>query len=188
MRLLLALALLSVPTFLAVAQEPAPQPVEPVEPVTVIFVRHGETAGDTSGGGNPNPDLSEVGRARAERLAKLFAHADVDAVYASEFARTQQTVTPLAKKHGLEVQPMSARDRQAQLEALRALAPGSVAVVGGHSNTVPAMVEALAGKVTRLEEHPRAGWLIPHADYSRIYVVTLPGNKGAAASWLELSY
>jgi phosphohistidine phosphatase SixA len=132
--------------------------------------------------------LSEEGAARAARLAKLFAHAGVTHVFSSEFKRTQLTAGPLAKAAGKEIVVVSARDTKAQLEQLRALPAGSVAVVCGHSNTVPGMATALGGKLERLEQHPQYGGMLPHSDYSRIYVVTLPGAKGAAPHAVELSY
>jgi phosphohistidine phosphatase SixA len=185
MRLLLAIfALLSLSWF-ALAQDPEPQPVAPV---TVILVRHAETTGDTSGGGSRDPGLSVEGAARAMRLAKLFAHAGVTHVFSSEFKRTQLTAGPLAKLAGKEIETVSARDTESQLEKLRALPAGSVAVVCGHSNTVPGMATELGGKLSRLEQHPQYGGMLPHDDYSRIYVVTLPGANGAAPRALELSY
>lgn len=185
MRFLLALPLLATLTWFGMAQEPA---AKPVDPVTVILVRHAETAGDTSGGGSANPGLSEDGQARAARLAKLFGNAGITHAFSSEFNRTQQTVAPLAKAAGVETMSISARDPEAQLKALRALDPGSVAVVCGHSNTVPAYAKELGADPQRLEDHPRYGGLIPHGDYGRIYVVTLPGVKGANSHGIELNY
>ena len=185
MRLLLTLPLIAALAWLGFAQEPQP---EPVAPVTVILVRHAETAGDTSGGGAADPGLSEAGAERAARLAKLFGHAGVTHAYSSEFARTQATVAPLAKAAGVEAVAISARDPKAQLDALRALPAGAVAVVCGHSNTVPALAKELGGAPTRLEEHPRYGGLIPHADYGRIYVMHLPKVSQAKPQMLELNY
>lgn len=185
MRFLLALPLLAALSLIGVAQEPE---AKPVDPVTVILVRHAETAGDTSGGGNANPGLSEEGKARAAKLAKLFGNAGVTHAFASEFNRTQETVAPLGKAAGVETVSISARDAEAQLKALRGLAPGSVAVVCGHSNTIPAFAKELGADPQRLEDHPRYGGLIPHSDYGRIYVVTLPGVKGAQSHGIELNY
>ena len=82
----------------------------------------------------------------------------------------------------------SARDAEAQLKALRGLAPGAIAVVCGHSNTIPTFAKDLGADPQRLEEHPRYDGLIPHGDYGRIYVVTLPGVKGSQPHGIELNY
>jgi phosphohistidine phosphatase SixA len=118
--------------------QPAPQ-----KPVAVFLLRHAETAAPTGGGGDP--ELSEPGKARAQQLARLLGKAGVTHLFASEYARTQATLAPLAGALGLKVETVPAGESARQVAALRALPPGSVAVVAGHSNTVPALVEALGG-------------------------------------------
>lgn len=190
MRWLLALLALLGLSFFLFAQEPAADATADVakEPVTVIFVRHAETSGDTSGGGAADPKLSEQGQERAARLARLFGQAGITQIYSSEFERTQATVRPLAKALGVKPQIVGAREAEEQLEQLRELPAGTTALVCGHSNTTPNFVRALGGSPTRLEEHPRAGMLIPHGDYGRIYVVTLPVDAKGKAKMLELNY
>ncbi|MCH2101265.1 MAG: histidine phosphatase family protein [Planctomycetes bacterium] len=172
-------------TLMSASQDPE---AKQVDPVTVILVRHAETAGDTSGGGDANPGLSEEGRVRAARLAEMFEHAGVTHAFASEFNRTQETLAPLGKAAGVDVISISTREIESQLKALRDLAPGSVAIVCGHSNTIPTFAKELGAKPQRLESHPRYGGLIPHGDYGRIYIVTLPGVNGARSHSLELTY
>ncbi len=176
--------LIACPFLLSLGAAPR-QDAEPVAPITLLFVRHAETAASTTGGGDP--ELSEDGRSRARALAKLLAQAGVTHLYCSEFRRTRATLEPLAQSGELEIETVSARDGKRQLELLRGLAPGSVAVVAGHSNTVPAMVEALADELERLEEKSY-GRSLPHDEYSRLYLVTLPGVPGAAPRALELRY
>ena len=161
------------------------QEEEPLAPVTLLFVRHAETAASTTGGGDP--ELSEDGQKRARALARLLGQAGVTHLFCSEFRRTRATLEPLAQSSELEIETVSARDVERQLELLSDLAPGSVAVVAGHSNTVPALVEALAGVLDRLEEKPY-GRSLPHDEYSRLYVVSLPRVPRAAPRALELSY
>ena len=65
---------------------------------TVVFiVRHGETEAST----DPDPELSVDGRERAARLARMLSQAQpvrgLDAIFASEFRRTHQSVTPLSE-------------------------------------------------------------------------------------------
>ncbi|MEM7308470.1 MAG: phosphoglycerate mutase family protein [Planctomycetota bacterium] len=161
--------------------------VEERKPVTVFLVRHAETAGSTKT--ERDPALSEEGRERAAALSRLLAKAGVTHLFASEFVRTGTTVGPLAEALGLEVKHIGAREGDAQAEALRALPPGSIAVVAGHSNTVPALVRKLGGgQLADLEQHATYGEMFPHDAYDRLVQVILPAAEGTAAQTIELRY
>ena len=145
---------------------------DPLEPVTVIVVRHAETAGSSRTGGDPK--LSESGMQRAEALAELLEHAGVTHLYSSQFERTKAVLAPLAEASGLEVESLDADALKEQIERIQALPPGSVAVIAGHSNTVPAMVLALGGTPQRTERHPQYGPMLAHTEYGRLFLLTLP--------------
>src|SRR5690554_2329239 len=72
---------------------------------TVIFVRHADT--DATMAAMGDPPLNPTGRLRAQLLADMLETVDVvggvNAIYASEFRRTQQTAAPLASRLGLTV-------------------------------------------------------------------------------------
>jgi broad specificity phosphatase PhoE len=75
-------------------------------PETVIhLVRHGQVENPRRVlyGRLPGYHLSHRGRAQADLLASHFAGAPVAAVVASPLERAQQTATPIAAAHGLEV-------------------------------------------------------------------------------------
>lgn len=121
--------------------------------VTVFLVRHAETAPD----GTRDPGLSDAGRQRAEALAETLRHDRVRAVYATEYRRTQETAAPIARREGVEVTvvpygsgPLDAyvarlADQiRARLDAPD-FEPAEGVVVVGHSNTIPALAEALTG-------------------------------------------
>src|SRR6266700_3335603 len=103
---------------------------------TVFIVRHAEKADATK-----DPDLSEAGRARAEALAKTLKDANITAIYATEFKRTQQTAAPLAKALGITVTILPAKDNAALIAKLRA-STGNALVVG-HGDTIPGLIKAL---------------------------------------------
>jgi broad specificity phosphatase PhoE len=137
----------------------------------VILVRHAEKADKPAG----DPALTDAGRRRAERLADLLAEAGVNAVYATEYERTQATGRPLAERLGVGVRvrpiddrSIDAHSRAMAREVLGAHGGESVLVVG-HSNTVPALVEAFTGRR-----------VAPIADdeYDRIFIATarVPGS------------
>ena len=107
---------------------------------TIFVVRHAEKA--DAGTGDPNdPDLSEVGQARAAALATVLKDAKIKFVYATEFKRTQATAKPTAEAAGVEVTVMPGKETAALVAKLRK-AKGNVLVVG-HSNTIPDIVKAL---------------------------------------------
>jgi len=103
---------------------------------TIFIVRHAEKADATK-----DPDLSEAGRARAEALAKTLRNANVSAIYATEFKRTQQTAAPLAKALGITVTILPAKDNAALVAKLRA--SNGNALVVGHGDTMPDLIKAL---------------------------------------------
>lgn len=112
----------------------------PVDETIFVIVRHAEKATNDP----RDPTLSEAGSTRALRVAERLRAAQVSAVYATGYRRTQQTAAPTALAHRLEVRTydaaMPAKDFAARLRA--AHATGTVLVVG-HSNTVPAIAAAL---------------------------------------------
>lgn len=71
----------------------------------VHLMRHGEVhnPGGVLYGRIPGYRLSERGVAMAERVAEHLADADVAAVVASPLQRAQETATPIARSHGLEL-------------------------------------------------------------------------------------
>jgi broad specificity phosphatase PhoE len=74
--------------------------------VTVVhLMRHGEVENPTGllYGRLPGYHLSELGRKMADRVAEHLAPRDVTYVCASPLERAQETATPIAKAHGLEL-------------------------------------------------------------------------------------
>jgi 2,3-bisphosphoglycerate-dependent phosphoglycerate mutase len=156
-RLAVALALL-VPAASLVAQD---------APLTVFVVRHAERAP-----GNPDPPLSEAGQRRATALVKTLTDVRVTALFVSEFKRTQETLAPLGRAAGLTAVVVPAGKMDSLIVLLRALPPGSTAVVSSHSNLVHLIVERLSGQKVPL---------LTEADYDRMVVVTVQGEgKGQA--------
>lgn len=73
----------------------------------LYLVRHGRTPSNVArllDTAVPGADLDAVGREQADGLADRLAGVPVDAVYASDLVRTQQTAAPLAAARGLVVQ------------------------------------------------------------------------------------
>jgi len=169
----------------AAGQDPARE-ITPQQPTSVLFVRHAETAADANA--PRNPELSERGLARAHALADLLMHAGVTHIFASEYQRTQSTVKVLAERIGVEVVVVPAGQMYRQISDLKKLPAGSVALVCGHSNTVPAMVFGMAGEIADLKDKVGREQVLAHDAYNRLFLVTLAANAGAAVKTLELGY
>lgn len=180
MKALYGVPLLTFSLLFALVGSPAPE-----DPVTVVVVRHAEKAatGDT-----PDPELSGRGQERARDLARLLSEAGVTHLFASEFVRTRTTLAPLAEALALEVQVVSARTPAEQLTAIEDLPPGSLAVIAGHSNTVPKLVTGLGGTVSKLTENPQYGPMLGEDEYDRLFILTLPAGDQTTIRTLELRY
>lgn len=153
--------------------------------VTVILVRHAEKA---TGGDARDPDLSPAGEARAAALARLLGAAGVTHLYASEYKRTQATLAPLAAATKLTTTVSGAAKAAELADTLRALPAGSIAVVAGHSNTVPDLARRLGAPLAGLTDS-KNGPVLPEEAFDRVYAVTLPPRGvEAAPTVLELRY
>ena len=129
-------------------------------PRTVILVRHAERAG----GIDPSVGINEAGRCRATVLAGMLSDAKVRSIYTSEVARTQQTAEPLAQRLSIKPEVVPANDIDALVAKLRARVEEGAALVVGHSNTIPAIIERLTGE---------AASPIGDGEYDRMFVLTL---------------
>lgn len=130
----------------------------------VVVVRHAETEPGT----DPDPGLSVDGRERAARLARMLSQArparGVDAIFASELKRTQQTVAPLSETLALPLNVVpSATWDELPRRILRGHR-GEYIVVSGNTNTVPVLVEALSGQKVELRDE----------EYDAMFIVFAP--------------
>jgi broad specificity phosphatase PhoE len=137
---------------------------------TVLAMRHADIDVPPAGA---DPPLNAAGRRRAAALARLVGGAGVSAVLTSEFARTRQTAAPTAAHAGLVAQLTPAPEVLA--ERVRTGELGDVVLLVGHSNTVPAVVQALGGPAPTIGER----------EFGTLFVVTVPAT--GATTVLRLS-
>lgn len=106
----------------------------------VILVRHAE---QTLVGGmmDGDPPLNEDGNRRAKSLAAVLKDTGVTAVYASQYARSQETAAPIAAALGSPVKVVAKDDLVALSEQLRSQHGGETVLVVGHSDTIPALLK-----------------------------------------------
>lgn len=144
-----------------------PAPVA-APPTVVLLARHGERAP-----GSGDVPLSAEGEARARALAAVGREARVDAIITTQFQRTRQTAAPLAEASGVTPDVMMAQGEtaahaRAVADAIRQRFAGRTVLVVGHSNTIPAIVNALGGTSYRD---------LCDTEYDALFVVVL-GDDG----------
>jgi broad specificity phosphatase PhoE len=135
----------------------------------VVLIRHAER--DPSG----SDALSTSGKKRATLLLRMFREAGVSAIFTSEFNRTKQTAEPLA--HALGITP---KQVASDLNAARSevLAAGALAIVVGHSDSVPELIAALGGP---------ADIEIKDTEFDRMFVVTISSGSVSTLAFRYVS-
>jgi phosphohistidine phosphatase SixA len=160
------LALVGAMAFFPAAAEAFPGGVTAAYPATIYVVRHAERSADPP----DDPHLSEEGRRRALRLSTMLGGEKLTAVLSTDTRRTRETAEPVANAAGVEVGIYDPRD-PTSLDRLLATPEldGEAVLVVGHSNTVPVIVEGLAGGVV----DP-----IDDDEYDRLYRLDADGGGG----------
>ena len=155
-RVLLAICALAFATVPASAQTAATT-------TTVILVRHAEKASSPA----DDPPLNRAGEERARDLAQAVRDAGISAIITTQFARTRATSQPIAAALGITPTVVAATNTKHVQDVVAEIRKhaGQTVLVVGHSNTVPAIVEALGAK------RPPA---ICDSQYDNLYVVTVP--------------
>jgi 2,3-bisphosphoglycerate-dependent phosphoglycerate mutase len=125
---------------------------------TIILVRHAEKADATS----QDPDLSDAGKQRAERLAKVVKKYKPGTVYSTDFKRTRDTAAPSAARRKLKVETYDPKKPNELVDAIMKSKTKRFLVVG-HSNTIPGLANLLGKKeVFRNLDEPEFGviWIV----------------------------
>jgi 2,3-bisphosphoglycerate-dependent phosphoglycerate mutase len=141
---------------------------------TVILVRHAEKIIDPN---NTDPDLSPAGQARAQELVRMFGDAGINAIYATQYKRTQETVKPLGDRLGLTVNQVNSKNTTDLVARIHAQHAGQVIFIAGHNNTVPEIIAALGGPTFPV---------IPETEFDNLYIVTV--YRTGKARVLKLKY
>ena len=128
---------------------------------TVILVRHAEKKLEPD---NPDPDLAPQGVARAQEIARVFGDAGINAIFATQYKRTQQTVQPLADRIAVPITILNSKQTDELVNQIHTAHRGQTIFVAGHSNSVPAIVSLLSN-----EKFPD----IPDAEYDNLFIVTI---------------
>ncbi|MFN3755235.1 SixA phosphatase family protein [Flavobacterium sp.] len=140
---------------------------------TFIVLRHAEKADNTK-----DPNLSADGLIRAEELRKTLSPISVEAIYATPYHRSKQTVTPLATEKRISITEYPADKPYEELvteliEAHR----GKTVVIVGHSNSVPEILKALTKNTFAVT--------INESQFDNLFVVTLTDGKQAEVAQMK---
>jgi len=133
----LLLGVFSHPTWSADCLDPAG--------TTFYLVRHAEKESGA------DPVLTTEGQARAEALRQVLARTPLAGVHVTQWQRTQLTAKPIATERDLTMQVHSTASIdleehiQSLVDALVSQHCGENVLVVGHSNTVPRIINGLAG-------------------------------------------
>lgn len=146
---------------------------------TVILIRHAEKVISS----DKDPALTEAGIQRANALVDLFSNAKPSAIFATQYQRTQLTVKPLSVAIDVPISILEINaENTAQFPALLmqqicTLPKDSIALVVGHSNTLPLIVATWTNAPVK-----------PIADdeYNRIFILKIKDCK--AENSLDLRY
>ncbi|WP_171181871.1 histidine phosphatase family protein [Ruegeria sp. HKCCD8929] len=118
--------------------------------MVIFFTRHAEKADIGT-----NPPISNAGRARAKVLAHILTDTKLEAVYVTQFLRTQMTGETIAEALDL-VDPVhydAGNPAEVITKARNEFPDGSVLIIG-HSNTLDDIANELGiPSVPELEEH-----------------------------------
>lgn len=140
---------------------------------TFILVRHAEKVAD----GSQDPELSQQGIERSIKLAELLKNSKIDAIYSTNFKRTRNTVSVVAKEKALEVK-LYESSKPAEIDKMISENTGKTILVVGHSNTIPGIANQLIGK----NEYQN----FADAEYGNIIIVSvLEKGKSATVVWVK---
>lgn len=136
---LLLTVLLILPTF---SQENIETKKDSASTTTYYFIRHAEK--DRSDPSNKNPQLIQKGLFRAAKWSYVLDYIKFEAVYSTDYNRTEQTAQPTAEKNNLEITIYNANELNS--EEFIKNTKGKTVLIVGHSNTTPMFVNAVIGK------------------------------------------
>lgn len=137
--------------------------------ITVILLRHAEKNKEEEEF-SPDPNLSEQGKARSEKLVSVIGGYDPDAIFSTAFKRTRATVAPLASRGEIRMMAQYYDHRNLKQIAEQVMqGKFKRVVIVGHNTTTPALANLLIGqeKYKPLDE----------SEYDKIWIIKIKRNK-----------
>ncbi|MBT0608618.1 SixA phosphatase family protein [Aequorivita echinoideorum] len=134
------------------------------ETSTYYLMRHAEKV--RTNAYDEDPNLSIEGLQRSKRWATHFETIPLDAVYATKYIRTKQTVSTIAQQKQITIQTYV--PERLFSEKFLANTRGKNILIVGHSNTIPQLANQLIGE----EKYEN----MDDSDNSTLFIVTINGN------------
>lgn len=131
---------------------------------TYFFIRHAEK--DESDPAEKDPELTDEGLERTSSWERVFRDVSFDLVYSTDYKRTLQTATPIARAHDTPVLIYDAS--RVNDEDFRERTRGKTVLVVGHSNTNPKFVNSILGENTYQD--------IDESESGSLFMVTVSPN------------
>ena len=131
-------------------------------PITLFVVRHAEKQTGT------NPSLTENGKQRAIDLAHFLENIPIDAIYSSNYKRTEETVMPTATQKNLAITTYDPGQLSKVASDLLAIQASKTVLLVGHSNTNPDLINIL----TKTKDYPH----LTEKQYDDIFMLRVYSN------------
>jgi hypothetical protein len=186
-------------------------PAAQTQTVTIVIVRHGETAGAVPPAQSP---LSAVGRQRVALLVDTLRGVRFTDIFATHTLRARQAVEPVAAAQKLPIVQLPVpgsilngllvsdqTSRQAAIEpianALLKLPAGSVALVGGNSDNIYGILNKLGVPVAAPGQTCPIGSMCvpcvtnecyPGTEYDRLWYLVIEANRAKPLTMIETRY
>lgn len=125
---------------------------------TFFFIRHAEKILNIK-----DPDLTEKGKQRAIEWDYIFQYYKIDQVLSTDYKRTIQTATPIAKSNNLKIKKYHPFKFNVE-EFIKNSKEQNIVFVG-HSNTIPDLVNSFIQKKKYKQ--------IDDLTYGNLYIVTI---------------
>jgi 2,3-bisphosphoglycerate-dependent phosphoglycerate mutase len=133
---------------------------------TVVFVRYA----DVKTGEDENPGLNVAGQRRAEELARVVGEIDVvagvDAIFATQYRVTQETVEPLSKSLNLPVQVIDEGNVRGLRDLILREYKGKIVLVVTNRQALLSLIANFQGS----KKVPEMG----DAEHDNLYIVSIP--------------
>jgi len=129
---------------------------------TIYLIRHCEKEA-----GLTDPELSEMGKLRAENWKNYFDKLPIDNFYTTATKRTATTCSIIADSKKKEIQFYNHNDFS--LNEIIKIHQGKTILIVGHSNTIPIVVNTYLGE----EIYP----IFSENEYGCLFIITTQGNS-----------
>jgi probable phosphoglycerate mutase len=171
----------------------------PLTEATIHLVRHGQSQWNVEHriqGQRPHIELTELGRAQAERAAQTLSDSGARRVLSSDLVRAVQTAAPIAAALGVEVELVPAL-RERGMGAVEGLISGEVWAAhpdmdwrdpdqrfpGGESKRE--VYERFASTLAGLQDGSPVV-VVSHGDAIRLALAWLSGQPVAEVGWFDV--